>query len=351
MNFRRLLLAGFLASVLAHGAGSAIFAENPDDVQIAASKGGGVSVIGSIEDLVAGANVNAVEANEPLEEIQPVEELLEPVSNPVAAKPIKTPVQVAVTQPIKTLQKVSPTTPVTATLTAPIVQGVTSKETVTAKEITLEKAAEPAKTSEPVKQVSATEPVVAKPIELAKAVQPEIQQAQKVIAEVHPVETAPLKEVLKTPAKKPEKRVKKQEKAKSTKAAKKGAKTNARKGGERVTSKKARSNANGRADAKTNDGGTKARSNYKGKVVAKLRRAKRYPKKARRGNLSGTARVSFTISQSGSVSGVRLARSSGHAILDTAALDMVRRASPMPKFPSDIKRSKMTLQVPVRFDR
>ncbi|MEP3047991.1 MAG: TonB family protein [Roseibium sp.] len=349
MNFRRLLLAGFLASILAHGAGSAIFADNSDDVQIAASKGGGVSVIGSIEDLVVGSKVDAVGPDNQLDTIQPEEEPLEPVHDPVTTKPVEPPVRIAVNQPIKTIRQVSPVMPITEKVEAPVVQGLTSDEPVTTKEIAPEKPLESVKPAEPIAPKKLFETIDTKPVKLTKAVLPEVQTAAVPETEVKPVEAEPLKEVVETPIKKPDRQVKK--KTKSKKAQTKGAKTNARKGGERVTSRTARSNANGRAEAKTNDNGTKARSNYKGKVVAKLRRAKRYPKKARRGNLSGTARVSFTIAKNGSVSGVRISRSSGHAILDTAALDMVRRASPMPKFPSDMKRSKMILHVPVQFSQ
>ncbi|TYC53120.1 energy transducer TonB [Rhodobacterales bacterium] len=153
---------------------------------------------------------------------------------------------------------------------------------------------------------------------------------------------------------KPEPPVRKTPKKVAKKTAKpvqpKGAEASSRRGGERVTSRNAQSNANGRADARTNDGGTKAASNYKGKVAAKLRRAKRYPRAARREGLVGTVRVAFTIASNGSVSGIRITRSSGHQTLDQAAIEMVRRASPMPKFPRDLRKPSMQIQVPVQYD-
>lgn len=45
-----------------------------------------------------------------------------------------------------------------------------------------------------------------------------------------------------------------------------------------------------------------------------------------------------------------LARGSGAAVLDQAALSMVRRASPFPPFPPGLGRSKMVFAAPVRFD-
>jgi protein TonB len=70
-------------------------------------------------------------------------------------------------------------------------------------------------------------------------------------------------------------------------------------------------------------------SNYKGTVWAHLARYKQPV-----GGSTGSAAVSFTISGSGSVSGVRLARSSGVAAIDQEVQAMVRRASPFPRPPN-----------------
>ncbi len=77
MKFSRLLVTGALFSVLVHAAGSAYFATDPDEVQIAASEGGAVSVVGSLEDLVAGSDVPLEPIDEPLDEIDPLEDPVE----------------------------------------------------------------------------------------------------------------------------------------------------------------------------------------------------------------------------------------------------------------------------------
>ena len=361
MSFPRFLVAGLLISVLLHSAGSAYFAEDPNEISIAASQGGGVSVIGSLEDMVMGNHVESVEPVDPIEEVELLEEPLEEIREPVEVTKVEPPVTADAVQPVQAVnQPVAVETPVMEPVTTPVVAGVTSTDTVTS--------IEPAEeiVPEDVQPLTEVKPDIQaqtdhRPVEIAKAVQPEVREVQEIQEVQEPVipETVvleeieePLDDVTKTPVAKPKppvETVKKETRKKPVKQA--GTKTNSRKGGERITSNTARSNANGRADAKTNDGGTKATSNYKGKVVAKLRRAKKYPSKARRKNLSGIVQISFTIAKNGSVSGVQIARSSGHQILDQAALDMVRRASPMPKFPSDIRVAKMTLQVPVRFDR
>lgn len=89
-------------------------------------------------------------------------------------------------------------------------------------------------------------------------------------------------------------------------------------------------------------------SSYTGRVYAHLARHKRYP-----GGTSdrGRATVTFTLSASGGVSGIRLARSSGSAALDQAALSMVQRASPFPPIPSEFGRRSMTFTVPIDFAR
>jgi len=129
---------------------------------------------------------------------------------------------------------------------------------------------------------------------------------------------------------------------------------------------KAKANANqgkkdGRRNAKAKSNGSKSRksnavgnasvTNYPGKIVRKLRRALRYPKKAERKRIKGQVLVSFVVSKAGSASGIRVLRSSGSSILDQAALDTVRRAAPFPKIPSEAGRAKWPFRVPLAFKR
>jgi protein TonB len=69
-------------------------------------------------------------------------------------------------------------------------------------------------------------------------------------------------------------------------------------------------------------------ANYKGMVWSHLARYKQPV-----GGNTGSATVAFTISPSGSVSGVRLLRGSGVAAIDQEVQAMVRRASPFPRPP------------------
>ncbi len=91
-------------------------------------------------------------------------------------------------------------------------------------------------------------------------------------------------------------------------------------------------------------------SSYQSKLVAQLRRHRQYPSAARARNMRGTAVVTFTVNAAGAVTRAALARSSGHAVLDEAAVQMVHRASPFPPIPRELGKSSLTVTAPVRFD-
>jgi len=109
--------------------------------------------------------------------------------------------------------------------------------------------------------------------------------------------------------------------------------------------------ANAIGNAQNTRAGNAAVSNYPGVVVSKLRRSLRYPREARSQRLRGEVQVAFTVSGSGGVGGVRIARSSGSPVLDKAALETVQRAAPFPPIPADAGRSSWTFTVPLAFTR
>lgn len=87
---------------------------------------------------------------------------------------------------------------------------------------------------------------------------------------------------------------------------------------------------------------------YAGEVMAKIMAAKRYPASSRARREEGTARIAFTLSRDGGVSGENLVASSGHAALDKEALATVRRAAPYPAVPAAIA-APLDLQVDIAF--
>lgn len=84
-------------------------------------------------------------------------------------------------------------------------------------------------------------------------------------------------------------------------------------------------------------------ASWQAMVSARLNSVKRCPAG---GSGSGTARVSFSISGGGGVSGARLAGSSGNAALDAEAVSMVHQAAPYPPTPTG---GTVSLTVPIHF--
>jgi len=103
------------------------------------------------------------------------------------------------------------------------------------------------------------------------------------------------------------------------------------------------------ASAVSSGASAAAVASYKQMVAAHLQRFKQYPPAAKAAGQQGTARVSFTLSRSGSVMSVSLGGSSGHAALDAETVAMVRRAQPFPAFPPDVKQASMSFGAPVAF--
>lgn len=95
--------------------------------------------------------------------------------------------------------------------------------------------------------------------------------------------------------------------------------------------------------------GGQAVDRYHAQLAAWLERHKRYPLRARQMRQEGVVRLRFVIDREGEVISHRVDKSSGHAILDDAASDLLRRASPMPAIPPDMGRSRLEIVVPIAY--
>jgi len=71
-------------------------------------------------------------------------------------------------------------------------------------------------------------------------------------------------------------------------------------------------------------------------IWRKINRSKYYPEIARKEGLEGAPKVGFTVSLNGKVNEASLVKSCGHEILDKAALETVKRSSPLPFYPKPI---------------
>lgn len=80
-----------------------------------------------------------------------------------------------------------------------------------------------------------------------------------------------------------------------------------------------------------------------------LERFKRYPAAADHQRIPGTVLVEFSIDRDGLLTMKSIRQSSGWDMLDGAALDLLRRASPLPRPPKELDAASLTLTVPVVF--
>jgi len=88
---------------------------------------------------------------------------------------------------------------------------------------------------------------------------------------------------------------------------------------------------------------------WQGAVLAHLERHKRYPRAAQARRQQGVVQVAFTLDRQGAVLAVALHASSGHALLDGEALDLLQRAQPLPPPPPEVTGDRINLVVPVQF--
>lgn len=85
------------------------------------------------------------------------------------------------------------------------------------------------------------------------------------------------------------------------------------------------------------------------RLRAWLARHKEYPQAARQTEIQGTVRLYLVVDQAGNVRELRITQSSGSALLDRAAQQMVERAEPLPRMPATMQRNRLELIVPIVF--
>lgn len=88
---------------------------------------------------------------------------------------------------------------------------------------------------------------------------------------------------------------------------------------------------------------------WEGRVLAALNKHRRYPRISMMQRQQGVPYIRFVMDRDGRVLSIRLERSSGFPDLDREALALPKRASPLPKPPSDKIGITLELVVPVEF--
>ena len=97
----------------------------------------------------------------------------------------------------------------------------------------------------------------------------------------------------------------------------------------------------GNSDESTDD--------YIVRLRAWMSRHKEYPAAARQAEIEGTVRLYIVVDQNGQVISRRITQSSGSALLDRAAEQMLTRAEPLPRMPASMRRNRLELVIPVVF--
>jgi len=311
------VLALFASSLLHVGA-MAISPEFTQNVQVEGSEIAQAATLGSnFADLVkAGDELNPVETEETAE----------------ATSPTKTPLTEPVETPRNVTRPITPVTPSTVSPTAFKIEPVQSESLIPLS---------------PVERLDAFNPklaVVQPPVEKPERLDPKTTETQ--LEPVKPAETViPVKKpkpVAKSKVEKP----KKMTQRKKTSAGSSKTKSNVNnKSGSQDGKKKAKAASSGKSKSKSSsrNSGNAAASNYPGKVYAKIARTRQKNAGGR-----GVAHVSFSVTSSGQAARVSVARSSGNARIDRAALAHVKRAAPFPKPPPG---ARTRFVIPIEFRR
>ncbi len=88
---------------------------------------------------------------------------------------------------------------------------------------------------------------------------------------------------------------------------------------------------------------------YTSSIQLSIAKAKTYPPTARDNNQQGKAFLSFKLSKDGRVLDLVVVNSSGHEILDQAAIKAIKDAAPYPHIPEKLNKKYALLKIPISF--
>ena len=89
--------------------------------------------------------------------------------------------------------------------------------------------------------------------------------------------------------------------------------------------------------------------NWQRDIVVHINKKKKFPEKARSARQHGIVTVSFTMNRQGRLVRAVIAKGSGYEALDEAAIDMLKRANPLPAPPDAMVGETFEFAIPVRF--
>jgi TonB family protein len=91
------------------------------------------------------------------------------------------------------------------------------------------------------------------------------------------------------------------------------------------------------------------RKGYSSQVWSRIAHAKFYPRTARKREMEGKPVVEFELRSDGHLMNYLIVRSSSNKILDNAAIDAVKNASPYPGIPKSLKLKSIRFKLPISF--
>lgn len=108
-------------------------------------------------------------------------------------------------------------------------------------------------------------------------------------------------------------------------------------------------NASGTGSSERAGGVTGDEKNYFSELKRWLDRHKDYPADAKKQKQQGTVVVRFSINRKGDITSATIKRSSGNSLLDHAALDLLKKASPVPPIPDSMARETLSVAIPIDY--
>lgn len=88
---------------------------------------------------------------------------------------------------------------------------------------------------------------------------------------------------------------------------------------------------------------------WSNRLVQAIEGCKRYPAAALAGREEGTTRLAFSLDRRGALVSVHIVTSSGSEILDSSALQIVKRCAPFAPPPDDVKGKHVPLNIAIKF--
>lgn len=92
-----------------------------------------------------------------------------------------------------------------------------------------------------------------------------------------------------------------------------------------------------------------ARGNYGSLLSREFAKYKQYPRLAQMRGWQGTVKVELHIDAAGNIRSSSVIESSNYEVLDKQALEMVRKATPLPQPPEALRGREFTIIVPINF--